>query len=179
MIELHCLVCDRQVLNDGSEDHVQPSGGTSFYTRGHYGSTIFDPMDNQTRLEVVICDPCIVAKRKYFLHVTTEVVVPKESYKTFEVTDSEAKWVDNNDRYFTVMEEQPFSLFEGPRVTYISSEDDHVVADVDGVVTELREGDRIPSTGEGDFVVTSVATKEVLEELPEANRFRISMKRIK
>jgi len=35
-----------------------PSGGLSFHTQGHYGSSVFDPMDGST-LVVAICDPCV------------------------------------------------------------------------------------------------------------------------
>lgn len=38
----------------------QPYAGTTFISFGHYGSTVFDPMDNNnTWLELNFCDKCL------------------------------------------------------------------------------------------------------------------------
>ena len=57
---MNCIVCDKPLRNAAPEEisQNQPSGGTAFQSRGHYGSTVFDPMDG-TYLEVNICDPCL------------------------------------------------------------------------------------------------------------------------
>lgn len=60
---LSCIVCDRNfesAANDPSFDFV-PYEGTLFYSHGHYGSTVFDPMDG-TQLEVIVCDECLKAR---------------------------------------------------------------------------------------------------------------------
>ena len=44
-------------MEDG--DINQPYGGLAFQSEGHYGSTVFDPMDG-TYLEVNICDECLL-----------------------------------------------------------------------------------------------------------------------
>lgn len=36
----------------------QPEGGTGFTTEGHYGSTVFDPMNGNT-LSISVCDDCL------------------------------------------------------------------------------------------------------------------------
>jgi hypothetical protein len=52
-----CLKCTKEMHNF-AETGLQPSGGLAFMTRGHYGSTYFDPMDG-TSLEIAVCDECI------------------------------------------------------------------------------------------------------------------------
>lgn len=37
----------------------QPSGGLSFHTYGHYGSSFFDPMDGSA-IQIAVCDDCLV-----------------------------------------------------------------------------------------------------------------------
>ena len=46
---------------------VHPSDGTAFYTSGHYGSTVFDPMDG-TVAEIVICNLCMSGHKEKFLY---------------------------------------------------------------------------------------------------------------
>jgi hypothetical protein len=56
---MDCLVCGC-VLPDVETDGVnQPSGGTEFSTRGHYGSAVTDHMDG-TRYIVNVCDDCLL-----------------------------------------------------------------------------------------------------------------------
>jgi hypothetical protein len=57
-----CIVCGEQLYNVVDEVTNQPYEGTAFTTGGHYGSTVFDPMDG-TYLELNICDECLVKAR--------------------------------------------------------------------------------------------------------------------
>jgi hypothetical protein len=53
-----CIICGREfesVERDIDPSENQPYGGTTFQSYGHYGSTIFDPMD-KSWLEINICD---------------------------------------------------------------------------------------------------------------------------
>jgi hypothetical protein len=36
----------------------QPAEGTAFQSQGHYGSTVFDPMDG-SYIEINVCDDCL------------------------------------------------------------------------------------------------------------------------
>lgn len=54
---LCCIVC-RGTMQNIDEDGNQPSGGVAFSTSGHYGSTVFDPMDG-TVIEINVCDDCL------------------------------------------------------------------------------------------------------------------------
>jgi hypothetical protein len=65
-VTLDCIVCDKP-LEAAVPDPVQtgvnqPYAGTSFHSYGHYGSTIFDPMDGQF-IEINVCDECLERKR--------------------------------------------------------------------------------------------------------------------
>lgn len=62
-----CIVCGRELKNWSYESsdrthmiEVHPMEGLHFQTRGHYGSTIFDPVMGDERLDVAICDMCIM-----------------------------------------------------------------------------------------------------------------------
>lgn len=54
----NCIVCQRPMSNIAEDGTLQPSGGTAFQTPGHYGSTVFDPMDG-SMLEIAVCDDCL------------------------------------------------------------------------------------------------------------------------
>lgn len=58
MTDCTCIVCQRPMPNIAEDGTLQPSGGTAFQTRGHYGSTVFDPMDG-SMLEIAVCDDCL------------------------------------------------------------------------------------------------------------------------
>lgn len=58
--ELACIVCLGKMENIDPEGS-QPSGGLAFRTGGHYGSTVFDPMDGSS-LIVNVCDHCLTGR---------------------------------------------------------------------------------------------------------------------
>ena len=58
-----CIVCKKSLCDWSSKtnkDGIQPMGGLEFFTYGHYGSTVFDPIYERKRLHVCICDECVV-----------------------------------------------------------------------------------------------------------------------
>lgn len=55
---LPCIVCSQTLMNVNRHVTNQPHGGTTFYSHGHFGSTVFDPFDG-TYLEVNLCDRCL------------------------------------------------------------------------------------------------------------------------
>lgn len=56
---LPCIACGRLLNNvSGDTEGNQPYAGIAFTSHGHYGSTIYDPMDGHF-LEVNICDACL------------------------------------------------------------------------------------------------------------------------
>jgi len=62
-MKTNCIICKCEVENwdiayPENEAQVHPLGGTAFRTYGHYGSSVFDPMD-ASYLEVVFCDDCL------------------------------------------------------------------------------------------------------------------------
>lgn len=94
---IDCFCCGRQMGNwvydmpirNGDTVHVciHPIGGLHFSTRGHYGSRVFDPMDGKdTKLEIAICDECIIDKAKRvhgtgFSHVHDAALRENEEYR--------------------------------------------------------------------------------------------------
>lgn len=54
---MNCIVCKKSLENVFDQDN-QPNDGLAFQSSGHYGSTVFDPMDG-THLEINVCDPCL------------------------------------------------------------------------------------------------------------------------
>ena len=57
---LPCIRCDAPLENalpEGLDDN-QPLDGCCFWTHGHYGCAVFDPLDG-SKLEINICDPCL------------------------------------------------------------------------------------------------------------------------
>lgn len=68
-MKTNCIICKREVENwdiayPEDETQVHPIDGTVFRTYGHYGSTVFDPMD-ASYLEVVFCDACLRERLDY------------------------------------------------------------------------------------------------------------------
>ena len=66
-MKTNCIVCNTEVDNwdiayPENSNAVHPIGGTAFRTYGHYGSTVFDPMD-ASYLEIVVCDPCLKSRK--------------------------------------------------------------------------------------------------------------------
>jgi len=55
---LPCVVCGAAVENMDDTYANSPYAATAFVTHGHYGSTIFDPM-NGSYLELNVCDVCV------------------------------------------------------------------------------------------------------------------------
>lgn len=74
-----CIVCKKsleQVFVDSERN--QPSGGTSFQSPGHYGSGVYDPMENDECIEINVCDECltIAGKEGSVILVKTERIQP-------------------------------------------------------------------------------------------------------
>lgn len=55
---LPCIACNAAVESIDDSYINSPYKATAFQTEGHYGSTIFDPM-NGTYLELNVCDECL------------------------------------------------------------------------------------------------------------------------
>ena len=62
-MKTNCIVCNAELKNwdevyPEDKPTVHPIDGTVFRTYGHYGSSVFDPMD-ASYLDIVVCDPCL------------------------------------------------------------------------------------------------------------------------
>ena len=99
-MKTNCIVCGIEVDNwdeayPENSKVVHPIDGTVFRTYGHYGSTVFDPMD-ASFLEIVICCSCL----KERLHYTYEGV--NEQYRQ-ELDEREAEM---NELVDSILEER-------------------------------------------------------------------------
>lgn len=59
MHALSCIACGKPLVNVTEDSINQPYVGTSFSSHGHYGSTVWDPMDGEL-LEINVCDTCLL-----------------------------------------------------------------------------------------------------------------------
>lgn len=80
-----CIVCGRRldpVMGSILPTKNQPYAGTVFDSHGHYGSTAWDPMgiDSTPRLEINVCDPCLVKNQSRVLVVTSRPAPTEETY---------------------------------------------------------------------------------------------------
>jgi hypothetical protein len=78
----YCLMCANAMANIVPSGN-QPSGGTEFTTRGHYGSNVSDFMDG-TMLAINICDACLIKAKDAGLVLRCapiEIPVPELEYK--------------------------------------------------------------------------------------------------
>lgn len=60
---LPCMVCGtvlESALPATIDTDNQPSDGTVFTSRGQYGSTVWDPMNDSDFIEITICDACLI-----------------------------------------------------------------------------------------------------------------------
>lgn len=64
--KIGCLACGKELdnleyttISKGTKVEVHPMDGLHFRTYGHYGSTVFDPMDG-AYLDIAICDDCVM-----------------------------------------------------------------------------------------------------------------------
>ena len=80
-----CLVCEKDVNTDTW--HVY--NATIWKTHGNYGSSVYDPMSENTYLEAVVCDECLKKKRKLMEEVVSrkKVVVVKRREPIFDDQD--------------------------------------------------------------------------------------------
>lgn len=88
---LPCIKCGKPLKNVDEGSDNQPYGGTEFQTRGHYGSTIFDPMDDPFRLVVNICDTCIL--RAIDAGVIQSRSLPEVVLSRHPITPESRAWV--------------------------------------------------------------------------------------
>jgi len=119
---LDCIVCGKRLPNVMDDVENQPYDATSFTTYGHYGSTVFDPMDG-TFLEINICDEDLkeASKKSRVLmgQARRPVMTPKHVLLGWETLsreyvywDAEKNYLDEEDRVVVHDEEDFHELCE-------------------------------------------------------------------
>jgi len=84
---LPCICCGKELesaMGDGANN--QPYAGTVFHSYGHYGSTIFDPMDGSF-IELNVCDDCL--KERASLRRVAFKKVPRSHSVPYKYWDPE------------------------------------------------------------------------------------------
>lgn len=104
-LSLPCIVCSKPLTNTDPETSInQPSGGTEFTSRGHYGSTILDTMCDPDQIEfaVNICDTCILrALDAGVIQGFSEMKGAEIALSRHPVSDEQRAWVlAQNERYY-------------------------------------------------------------------------------
>lgn len=87
-MKTNCIVCAKEIKNRDQaypegNTKIHPIGGTVFKTYGHYGSTVFDPMD-ATYMEIVICCECLKSRTQH-----TYISVDEECKQQLDVRRAE------------------------------------------------------------------------------------------
>lgn len=71
-MSLPCFKCGKELEDAMPDVKNQPYAGLSFTSPGHYGGTVFDPMNHEF-LELNICDDCLVVGKENVLLGYTKV----------------------------------------------------------------------------------------------------------
>ena len=57
---MQCIICDK-ALEMVNKIWNLPKEAVNFYTYGHHGSAVFNPLDGSV-MKVTICDDCLIKK---------------------------------------------------------------------------------------------------------------------
>lgn len=66
---MKCFKCDKKIKSASSPEFIydMPSGATVWYTKGNYGSAVYDPInliDDGKSLMIFICDDCLTQNQR-------------------------------------------------------------------------------------------------------------------
>lgn len=71
---LPCIACGKSLINAFDDMTNQPENGVAFQSEGHYGSTVWDPMDRKY-IEINVCDACLLKHRDRVLQGREDKIV--------------------------------------------------------------------------------------------------------
>ena len=63
-----CISCGKILQAACGEDSPVPDDGVIFTSRGNYGSTVWDPVQDDQVLRCFVCDKCMVEKARLIYH---------------------------------------------------------------------------------------------------------------
>ena len=85
MSDTPCLICAKNLAQDG---YV---AGTVFTAHGNYGSTLFDPVtDDTVSLQLALCADCLVAHAHLVRQVTITRRAPEFTHAAWDPADGQA-----------------------------------------------------------------------------------------
>ena len=94
---MHCIVCDaeQEPLDAGQPPpFTSPRYGLIFYSRGGYGSSLYDPHpldDAHEKLELYLCDACAKVKMNRVWHVSLGARAEDNIYEQWDAQDAKAR----------------------------------------------------------------------------------------
>lgn len=91
---VNCLICDCELEFKPSENPMvinSLDGGLWFMASGNYGSTLFDPINEEKYLQIAICDKCVKKNQDKVSHIfnirsekTAEIEEASKVFSTFQ-----------------------------------------------------------------------------------------------
>lgn len=58
-----CFICEKDLkVALYGDPETPPKDATVWYAKGNYGTTVFDPIGSNRRLEAYICDECLKSR---------------------------------------------------------------------------------------------------------------------
>lgn len=172
-VELICINCERELdyampPHDLDEGYT-PYNGTIFTSHGHYGSTIFDSMDNSF-LQFTLCDICIIEKiehislgRKIPIK-TDDVNHSKITYEPFEIEESSKKFVYEASESFNLFENLSERILnDGTVVEFIDRiDDENIVISINGADQEVQENSVFEANDGSEYKVDFIHSEEAV-----------------
>lgn len=84
---LPCFKCGKQpesAVPDSPFSYNQPHAATVFTSRGHFGSTVFDPISRERHIELTICDDCLIENKAQVLLVKSRYQAPERDVSPWD-----------------------------------------------------------------------------------------------
>ena len=115
-IKRNCFCCNKKIKSVDINIEDPPYDAVCFSSNGNYGSSIFDPYEENAEIEIYICDTCLKKKAKlsyyYEKETKTEIkniqsfdkklkqyeAIMKERTKKFQTAVKKIKEMQKNDK---------------------------------------------------------------------------------
>lgn len=90
-----CFCCDEKIRSEGSDFINPPINATHWTTSGNFGSNVFDSFTESEKLEMYICDNCLLKKAKSVYYFKPVRISKIEEIKTFDKEINKRKRISN------------------------------------------------------------------------------------
>jgi len=83
-IKRNCFCCNKKLKGLYTNIEDPPYDAVSFSSDGKYGSSIFDPYEENARIEIYICDECLKKKAKLSYYYELEQKIEIKNIQSFD-----------------------------------------------------------------------------------------------